>query len=446
MSKIQAVICPQCGSPNLTSLGDDKFQCESCRANYFIDKEKLEVHVRHSFEPPKPAAPKSSDKSSLKKVFGIILACFALLFIVTLGLNSILFNKKSVSKSAFGAAENNDQSADKVVIALSGNKPKMFVLFKNFKRNDKYELSDGKILLRVYEPETKELVKEIEVVPSMEQAGFGSDYSLDNQLSVLGNTIWYVAAKSKIYGIDPNSFEVKQTNENITAQFSELASGIGSVESISYEKGFKIQNNNGASYFYFPLENKLYTEAEYKKAKDGLKGKDLVKRFTFEKIEGSGALEKMKKLYEIKRFESQTGPGQSCVECIYFDLENVKKGAPSPPDSEIKEVKEFTPERSYFDGQYLYNDENEVLISFKRTANEKDASVIQCLDANGNTKWTVEPKSLSSKSNADYSQYTGRVFKDNGTYYLTDIYKAAAIDETGKVLWSYDVLNRNDWK
>ena len=446
MSKIQAVICPQCGSPNLTSLGDDKFRCENCQANYFIDKDKLEVHVRHSFEPPKSVSPKPLNKSSLKYIMGIVLACFALLFAVKLGLNSILFNTNSVSKPAFSVRENNDERADKVIIALSGKQPKMFVLFKNFNRDDKHELSDGKILLRVYEPETKELVKEIEVVPSMNQAGFGTDYGLDNYLSVLGNTIWYVAAKSRIYGIDPNSFEVKQTNESVTAQFSELASGIGSIENIAYEKGFKIQNNNGASYFYFPLENKLYNETEYKKAKEELAGKDLVKRFTFEKIDNSGALEKMKKLYEIKRFESKTGPGQSCVECIYFDLENVKKGEPLSSKSEVKEVKEFTPERSYFDGQYLYNDENEVLISFKRTANEKDASVIQCLDTNGTTKWTVEPKSLSSKSNADYSQYAGRVFKDNGIYYLSDNYKAAAIDETGKVLWSYDILNRDDWK
>ncbi len=49
MSKIQAVICPQCGSVDLKSLGDDKFQCGNCRATYFIDKEKVEVHVKHSF-------------------------------------------------------------------------------------------------------------------------------------------------------------------------------------------------------------------------------------------------------------------------------------------------------------------------------------------------------------------------------------------------------------
>ena len=75
MSKIQAVICPQCGSVDLKSLGDDKFQCGSCRATYFIDKEKVEVHVKHSFDSPKPAGEPISS-SSLKKNIRDYCHCF----------------------------------------------------------------------------------------------------------------------------------------------------------------------------------------------------------------------------------------------------------------------------------------------------------------------------------------------------------------------------------
>lgn len=445
MGKIQAVICPQCGSVDLKSLGDDKFQCGNCRATYFIDKEKVEVHVKHSFDPQKPAGEPISS-SSLKKIFGIIFVVFASLFAAALGLNS-LFPKKAASDTGFSVAVNNDERAKYIKIALSNNQPKLFVLSEKIERDKKnYELSDSKILLKMYEPATKKFEKEIEIVPSTKQAGLRRGVDSESQISVLGNLIWCVNGKSQIYGIDPDSFEIKHTNRSITAQFNELASGIGSVEEIAYQKGFKVQNNNGKSYFYFPLENKLYTETEYEKAKDGLAGKNLVKRFTFEKISGSGALEKMKNLYQIKRFESETGPGQRCVECAYFEIEDFKAGKALSSNSVVKEIKEFTPERSYFNGQYLYNDDSELLLSYNRVANENDPSVIQCLDADGNTKWTVETKSFGSKNDVNFSQYTSEVFKANDVYYLSENYYAAAIDKDGKVLWFHNILDRDNWK
>ena len=133
-----------------------------------------------------------------------------------------------------------------------------------------YAMSDSKILLRMYEPESRKLEKELELVSSTKQAGLERGVGSETRLSVMGNMLWCVGGKSRIYGVDPNSFEIKQTNQTITAQFGELASGIGSVEEIAYEKGFKIQNNNGKSYFYFPLENKLYSENDYNKPKTRL--------------------------------------------------------------------------------------------------------------------------------------------------------------------------------
>ena len=99
MGKIQAVICPQCGSSDLTSLGDDKFQCGNCRATYFIDKEKVEVHVKHSFDSTKPVA-EPITSSSLKKAFAIVFVVLASLFALMLGLNS-LFPKKAVSDGLY---------------------------------------------------------------------------------------------------------------------------------------------------------------------------------------------------------------------------------------------------------------------------------------------------------------------------------------------------------
>lgn len=445
MSKIQAVICPQCGSVDVNSLGDDKFQCGNCRATYFIDKEKVEVHVKHSFDSPKPTG-EAISSSSLKKIFGIMLVVFASMFALAFGLNA-LNPKKAASEVGFSFPANLNESAKSIKIALSNNQPKLFVLSERTERDKKnYQISDSKIILKMYEPATRKFEKEIEIVPSTKQAGSGRDFDIGSTLSVFGNVIWCVNGKSQIFGIDPNSFEIKQTNQSITAQFNELASGIGSIEEISYERGFKIQNNNGKSYFYFPLENKLYNEADYTKAKEGIAGKNLVKRFTFEKIPDSGALEEMKNLYQLKRFESEAGPSRLCVECAYFDITDFRAGKPLSARSIIKEIKDFTPERSYFSGNFLYNDDDELLISYKRVANKNDPSVIQCLDADGNTKWTVETKSFGGSKNVDFSQYTSEVFKADDVYYLSENYYAAAIDKDGKILWFHNILDRDGWK
>jgi len=445
MGKIQAVICPQCGSVDLKPLGDDKFQCGNCRATYFIDKEKVEVHVKHSFDSPKPAGEPISS-SSLKKIFGIIFVVFASLFAVTLGLNALI-PKKAVSDAGFSVAANIDERAKYIKIALSDSQPKLFVLSEKIERDKKnYEMSDSKILLKMYEPTTKKFEKEIEIVASTKQAGVRRGFDSESQISVLGNMIWCVTGKSQIYGIDPDSFEIKHTNQSVTAQFGELASGIGSVEKISYEKGFKIQNNNGKSYFYFPLENKLYTETDYNKAKDGRADKNLVKRFTFQKTSRLSTVEDMKNLYQIQRLESETGPGQRCVECAYFEIEDFRAGKALSSNSVVREIKELTPERSYFNGQYLYNNADELLISYKRVANKNDAPVIQCLDADGNTKWTVETKSFGSQKNIDFSQYTSEVFKANDIYYLSENFYATAINKDGKVLWFHNILDRDNWK
>ena len=175
-------------------------------------------------------------------------------------------------------------------------------------------------------------------------------------------------------------------------------------------------------------------------------GKSLVKRFTFEKIPDSSGLEEMKNLYQLKRFESETGPGQRCVECAYFEIEDFRAGKALSSNSVVREIKELTPERSYFNGQYLYNNADELLISYKRVANKNEPSVIQCLDADGNTKWTVENKSFGSGKDVDFSQYTSEVFRADDIYYLSENYYAAAIDKDGKVLWFHNILNRDNWK
>lgn len=444
MGKIQAVICPQCGSVEVKSLGDDKFQCENCRATYFIDKEKVEVHVKHSFDAPRPTG-EAISSSSLKKIFAVIFVVFASLFTVSFGLNALV-PKTAAPEAGFKMPANLDETQHYLKIAFSDNQPKLFVLIDKTERDKQSQTSDGKVLLRMYEPTTRKLEKELEIVGSTKQFSSGISGGFEHQISVLGNVIWYVREKSNVYAIDPNSFEVKQTNQSITAQFSELASGIGGIEKIAYERGFKIQNNNGKSYFYFPLENKLYNEADYTKTKDGIAGKNLVKRFTFEKIPGSNALEEMKNLYQLKRFESETGPGQQCVECAFFDITDFRAGKPLSARSVVKEIKEFTPERSYFNGNFLYNDDEELLISYKRVANKNDLSVIQCIDAAGNTKWTVETKSFGSEKNVDFSQYTSEVVKKDGVYYLSENYYAAAIDKDGKVLWFHNILDRENWQ
>ena len=42
---ILTIKCPQCSSIKHSSLGDDKYKCESCGAIYFIDKNEQHIYI-----------------------------------------------------------------------------------------------------------------------------------------------------------------------------------------------------------------------------------------------------------------------------------------------------------------------------------------------------------------------------------------------------------------
>lgn len=439
MANIKAIICPQCGSTQATHLDENKFRCDNCRTAFYIDSENSRVRVKHSSKGEIPVFDNKIKSVSATKILGIIGIVVAGLFLGLIVM-PFLFNKNG--KNPDGELFNTE-SFDMIkrsVVTLDNGEPRVFIITENRVKGDNSKVA---ISLKKYNPADKKFLQKAELVAPVSHTEFSKSNYSDHELFVIGDLIWYINGKSRIFAVNPDSLEIEQTNASIAAQFKELASGIGNVEKSFLENGFKFQNNNGEIHFYFPLENKIYSEAEYKKARVETKNNQLSKRYSFAEPFADVSRNKINKLYEIKKFENSNGPDETCYDCIR--LSSPINPKPHTYNDKVKEFREFTPERNYFDGSVLFNDETEVLISFRQTANENEASVLQSLDADGRTKWTLKTDGISNRK-MPLAQNTAKVFKLGEILYIYDTYSSLAIDKDGKLLWGFDILSREEWK
>jgi hypothetical protein len=80
----------------------------------------------------------------------------------------------------------------------------------------------------------------------------------------------------KIYKVDETAYALTDVPITMLAQHPEMSSGIANAEFIFRPdgEGFKFINNEGKNYFYFPLNDKIYTAKDKLAATDKLQVKD----------------------------------------------------------------------------------------------------------------------------------------------------------------------------
>ncbi len=386
--RIKPIKCPQCGSTQATETKTDYYRCKSCKSEFFIDNDDININHRHTYDTPQLSA------KHLKalKFLGLGIAVFFLMMMAI----PLLPSRTTYSPSA--VQENKPYWYIEAVIPTANKEGEPIAIAVGDIVSGNYPNQTYKPTFGFFHATT---FKEIAAVPiDIEKVDDVSYKKMDE-----GKT-YIIINKNRLFLLDEKTLSINEVTPQ-SIGLAEFEKGFAGVElAVAYENTLKITNNLGQGYYYYPKLNKAVVYGNYKEIDQLIAQNPIapqgVTKFVFTK-KGVGFSEKMTdKFPELFKVKTQSQIGYPYRELMMrwnynlseqrVELETFQK------ESRIVEYKNFTPNRIYFVPEVFHYDDNEVLIHFKHELAESSPYFFQVLDAQ-----TGEVKlSLQSHKNMHY--------------------------------------------
>ena len=386
--QIKAVKCPQCGSTDKTELKPDYFRCNNCNTEYFLDNEDITIHHRHhqegfDYAPPPVTHPPSKTAKRLVAVFlAVLIGIWTITFILQrLSSSSPAGNvfRQSAQEEEFDWFFN-----DKAAYISPEEKPIEVVVGERMYMGNAHETKKG-VYVAFYDLQSGKELKAAKI-PGISTDISGGKYTA---VTFQNGDVYFIVEKTKIFKVNPASLALADVTQSLFAQHPELTSGIANAEAI-YEsdgEGFNLIANDGVNYYYYPLQDRLYTKDQKSAAEESLDaekpGEPTLVKFTFSRKSDDYPEEKVQ-LIRYTRRDAQGGPDD---EPVFGWRRNTRMNGDAEKTiffwgrGVVRTWKDFTPGRQYFEPEVLYSDKDVVLISFASTPAEKAAKSLQCLNA-----------------------------------------------------------------
>lgn len=168
--------------------------------------------------------------------------------------------------------------------------------------------------------------------------------TLNNKLIICINNI-------NIYIIDLNNNKVIKTNDNFTAEFSELKNGFDKVEIIKTQKAVLIQNTDGNQFYYFPTLNKLLSMQQLEQFRKA------------EQYDGNWQFEKVYIAYQTKLYSITKKKLNYSIELTDADIKEILEGADWLRKSYgISSMEIVLPTSNFGNCIALFNNDSEVIL------------------------------------------------------------------------------------
>lgn len=268
---IKVLKCPQCGSKKHTQTDDKHYRCNSCGAEFYIDDDDININVNHRFD----------NGSSLNIGHGMIkntkLITTALIFPLALFLffGGLVFFKSS-HKSSFFDSDSIEVHDNYGIIQPINCEGKVIFAYTMNRRysmdyyNDKPKHTNG-VYYGFRDAQTSKVLVErllISEKDEMELHTFWHDHD-DLRYFHQANRWFLITSCRFIYEIDPKAMTIKNVSKTLFGKRPAMNSGISDVRYVErYDgEGFKVINNIGETYYYFPATDRLYTETAYNHAR-----------------------------------------------------------------------------------------------------------------------------------------------------------------------------------
>ena len=384
---IKSIICPQCNSTEAKKLDDGTFECKYCGAHFFIDDDTVTQNINVTVNvTQEPNAPRKKTKkeqqqekveenvpkqlpSSRSTMLGciIILVVFGLIFLFF----KFACNSDSPNPAFKGTiAENliNEDVWDSHVI-LSNNKP-VFLVRVGEKNSDEWTL---KII------DAKSLLVTDTISCPINPRDFQKFFEEYNCI-VTDNTV-YIFDNDKREYVDITSDILNKIPDFDKTKIAK----INKIKSYDDSYGISITTKNAASYYYFPLTDKIYTDVDvFKSECQKIKENKTIYFLTKERPDG---------MYNLFKVDYVVTPGFKIEWEKYVKLFGHKQGNQiSDFIQDVKGICSFKFDETHSDnfssGHIIYQDEEYLLLSYKKG----NVNFISQVNTNGEGGWTMQVK------------------------------------------------------
>ena len=379
---IKVIKCPQCGSVDKTELKPDHYRCENCRTEYFLDSDDIHIHHRHY-----NVGNTSVDTDKQKKLAAI---SAILIIVVVFGiflLNVLFSSRSSRTSSAFQKDKEkwSYQTESGFFTDAAGNP--LYYVFGHRENVSAGDKDAG--YLGVYDAITRKQKQLMKTPITYEHSG-GSDFWDYRQFD--DGNVYVILKKSKLYRLDRQQYVLKEVLPQEYESQPALRSGIANIVFVyeQYGAGFKVMNNEGNEYYWYPIPGKVYNQDEFYKAQNAIH--PTAKRTT--RFEFSDKrMGKENDPITLIKYSLLYAPGYPTTKAYFNrgDEEGTKFNARFPnEESGSFGIKYISEGRRYFSPSVVVGDDSTVLIQFKNTAVENSLKSIQLLNSEtGQILWTV---------------------------------------------------------
>ncbi len=407
---IKAIKCPHCGSVDKKDLGDERFECESCGTEYYLDDDYTHI-VHHHRNYDTPAATTSTPQIDPKKLKNYTIGISTLITIIFIFIN-LIPAKKSTHTSTYSPRTDYE---NKELVVSKNKKGQLITAFVAVRLEGQYPNYNRTLIAHFYDQDSK-LIKKRELKTRI---GKTTGFPIDVKYMSNGDT--YIIYNDKILlRIDPDALSLDELGDEFYGQYPELASGVAKVEEAYYQDGLKILSQDGKSYVLLPIIKQIIpADMEYKIAKKTPPNAKDENYYTFCDYDIGKLVKYTQKstqgyLRDIPYFDCDDGDISNTVPDLRF-----KKNT-------LVNYKYLT-NRVFFNAKILGYDDQRVIIKTTLDAADDTPNKVQALNPNnGEVLWTYEfdepdassplpQQALSSKDKTIITLVNRAVILDNKT-------------------------------
>jgi hypothetical protein len=392
---LRPILCPQCGSPDKTTLGPDQYRCNACQTEYYLDSDDVTVHVRHHYAapPPRPAPAPTAARYWVASIF-LLIAVGALTWLYFLAFRP---RQSGFAAGSIAAADSSQAAlrqprwmlAHSVLLPGAGQRP-MLVVAGDYRRLSDNSAETPTVIC--YDATTGAPLKKVVLPGKPASTGL-----TDLHLKQLSNGDTYVLYHNAVYQVSAAPPAVADVTQALLGGQRALASGVASLDVGSNEGDrFYIFTNDGHQLSFYPLIRRTYTDDEqWDAAHDRgprLPGSRVRTAFAFTQ-RGMQHREEPIQLLTYQYRDNGGGPSvrpefawqdDYGVYGVFTSADPHQKTLIARTDAAISRLlsyRDFTPGRQYFAPSLLHYDADYVLLTCQATAAATSPQLVQLLNA-----------------------------------------------------------------
>ncbi len=369
---IKAIQCPKCGSIDKLDLGDDKYVCQSCETEYFLDDDYTHVvHHHKSYDSPAPQPTIEVGK------YRNALVIAGVGFMILLGALASMPSGQGGNTYTATRAASNERSQELLLTKTKDDQLRYVNL--TLERKGSYPDFRHKLISYFYDENAKMLKKE-DVDIDIGSSTFPSS----TQHYMSNGDAYIILDEKKLLKVLTDLNEIVEMRDTFFNKYAELASGVAKIEKKYDQDAFKVTSQEGKTYILLPLINKIIPATQEYKADEVIPPGATV--HTLYKFCG-------RDLGILIKYKQKIKQGY-LIDEAHFDCEEEDLNSSAPEArftyTGLVSYAKLT-DRIFFRPEVLNYNDKMVIVKTRTDANDSSPFKVQALSPqNGEILWTCE--------------------------------------------------------